>query len=332
MGCDAAVRRLALCILALTAACATPPPRSFDALADGYPEGRLVWAPRAKLWIYVARLGPASSRATPVVLLHPWGLSMRVWSVVGPALAEERPVLLVDLPGHGKSEKLHAAYGLPRYARAVLDVMDAHGIARAVVVGNSLGGATAVEVSLTAPDRVAGLGLIAAPGGAPIYGIARRFVRHSTSVRKLETLSDDAWSVGMFVVARGGYPASARLLDDALCTRGTDEWAAWSRATHTILRAVAEYAPAAESVRAKTLVVHGAADLLITRDVSEAYARRIPDAELVNLPGCGHMPEVECPQDLLRVLAPFVAQADATTFSSTPTPSIETRSASPGFK
>ena len=57
---------------------------SFQDVPYDYPAGRLVWCPQAGLHVYVAELGPRASEKPPLVLLHPWGLSMTVWSDIAP--------------------------------------------------------------------------------------------------------------------------------------------------------------------------------------------------------------------------------------------------------
>lgn len=282
---------------------------SFQDVPYDYPAGRAVWCPQAGLHIYVAELGPRESAAPPLVLLHPWGLSMTVWSDVAPELARDRRVLLVDLPGHGKSDKLHTRYPMTRLATAVLEAMDAAGVERAVVAGNSLGGATALAVAEQAPARVAGLVLLAAPGGALLPEPARRAARGMANERWLATLSDEGWFVGVVAVERSLSPTAARIRDDLIALRRSREWSAWCRATITILRSVAEYAPRLEAISVPALVVHGTGDLLITEGLNAALATRLPHARLEVLEGCGHLPEVECPDALLSKIGPFLAAA-----------------------
>jgi len=108
------------------------------------------------------RAGPESG--TPILLIHGFGADMSTWMFNQAALAEDRPVYAIDLPGHGGSSKDVRDGSTRTLAAAIVDYMDAVGIAAAHLVGHSLGGAIAVLIALPHPDRVPGLTLIA-PGG-----------------------------------------------------------------------------------------------------------------------------------------------------------------------
>ena len=115
------------------------------------------------------RVGPESG--VPILLIHGFGADMKAWMFNQAALAEDRPVYALDLPGHGGSEKAVADGSAAAYAGLVRDYMDVVGIGRAHVVGHSLGGAIAVELALDAPDRVEALTLVAPVGfGTAIAG------------------------------------------------------------------------------------------------------------------------------------------------------------------
>jgi pimeloyl-ACP methyl ester carboxylesterase len=93
-------------------------------------------------------------------------------------LADQARLVLIDLPGHGQSDKPHAAYTLDFFASAVLAVMrDAH-VDKAVLVGHSMGGAVIACVYRQAPEKVAALvsvdGLLRRPQWNPEY--AEKFV------------------------------------------------------------------------------------------------------------------------------------------------------------
>jgi pimeloyl-ACP methyl ester carboxylesterase len=180
-------------------------------------------------------------------------------------------------------------------------------VERATLVGNSLGGATALAVAQHAPSRVASLALIAAPGGKafplPMLVLLRR-VAHPAW---LESLSDGAWAVGLHAASLGDSELARTLRARFVRARRAAEWSAWSRATLVILREVSTFAPELEAMTVPALVVHGEDDPLVRRPYSEALASRIPGAHLVTLEGCGHLPEVECPAALLAALRAHLA-------------------------
>ena len=300
--------------LSLGTACASAGPTyaSFDDVEYGYANERTVWSQRAGLSVRIAELTPSATSTagakTPIVLLHPWGFNMSIWSDIAPGLAETRRVVLVDLPGHGKSDKSHTALPMARLAAAVVDAMDAAGLSTADVAGNSLGGATAVAVAEAAPDRVRRLVLIGAPGGAPLPVPLHRLVRGMATPREVASLSDDAWWVGLTIAERSDRPLARRLRADAVALRSAAEFPAWCRASIEVLRSVMAYAPKLERIQAPALVVYGGSDWVITDDSTTAMAERLPKGKRTVLDGCGHMPEIDCPDRLLALLVEFIDQ------------------------
>jgi pyruvate dehydrogenase E2 component (dihydrolipoamide acetyltransferase) len=105
----------------------------------------------------------------PLVFLHGFGGDLNNWQFNQEALAEHRPTYAVDLPGHGGSSKElgpgHVHVGA--LAGAVIDFLDAKEIARAHLVGHSLGGAIALDLALNHPDRVASATLVCSAGLGP---------------------------------------------------------------------------------------------------------------------------------------------------------------------
>ena len=104
----------------------------------------------------------------PLVMLHGGGPGASAWSNFGPALphfAAHFRTLLVDQPGFGASDKPEVVGNYYRHAADhVVQLLDELGIARVHLLGNSLGGGTAMRLALTHPDRVGRLVLMG-PGG-----------------------------------------------------------------------------------------------------------------------------------------------------------------------
>src|SRR3954453_7169268 len=110
-----------------------------------------------------------SGVGAPVVLLHGSGPGVSAysnWSGVMPELAQQFRVLAPDIAGYGLTEfKDDGQYYMRRWVARLVGFLDAVGVDRAVLVGNSLGGALAIAPAAFAPDRVAGLLLPGAPAG-----------------------------------------------------------------------------------------------------------------------------------------------------------------------
>ncbi|GAA2231968.1 alpha/beta fold hydrolase [Herbiconiux moechotypicola] len=109
---------------------------------------------------------------TPVVLAHGTALSKAIWRGFGylRALAPDRPVIVVDLRGHGSSGKPHEAdaYAMDRFVGDMVAVLDAAGVERAHFAGYSLGGRLGFSLAASHPERLASLTSLA---GAPATGV-----------------------------------------------------------------------------------------------------------------------------------------------------------------
>jgi pimeloyl-ACP methyl ester carboxylesterase len=106
-----------------------------------------------------------------IVFVHCWAGNLGFWREQVPALADKARLVLIDLPGHGQSDKPHTAYTMDFFASAVLAVMrDAH-VDKATLVGHSMGGPVVCCVYRQAPEKVAALvsvdGLLRRPQWTP---------------------------------------------------------------------------------------------------------------------------------------------------------------------
>jgi pimeloyl-ACP methyl ester carboxylesterase len=120
------------------------------------------------------RLAPGANRATldgktihyedyasdsvglPIVLVHGGAIDSRVWTYNIPGIAEHRRVIVVDLPGHGRSE-IPRVFSMDVYAAAVAAVLDDAAVREAVIVGQSMGVSVARRFLRKYPERCAGL-------------------------------------------------------------------------------------------------------------------------------------------------------------------------------
>ncbi|WP_437820110.1 alpha/beta fold hydrolase [Sorangium sp. So ce1078] len=120
------------------------------------------------------RNGGAGKR--PVVLVHGLSDSCRTWNRLAPALAAGgRPVVALDLPGHGHSARPDAPYTVAWYAGVVAEWIRALGLSDFDLIGHSFGGSIAMCVAIERPGRVHRLGLVAAGGIGSEVALPLRF-------------------------------------------------------------------------------------------------------------------------------------------------------------
>ena len=101
-----------------------------------------------------------------IVFLHGHPFSRAMWAAQLEALSDEFRVVAPDLPGYGESAPVAATLPMRGFADSVVELLDALSVARATIVGLSMGGLVAMELGLAHPDRGDGLVLAATTAAA----------------------------------------------------------------------------------------------------------------------------------------------------------------------
>jgi len=230
----------------------------------------------------------------PLVLLHGAGGDHLSWPPELRRLPDAR-VYTLDLPGHGKTEG-PGRQSVEDYARIVKEFLDDAGLARAVVVGHSMGGGIALSLALEFPERVCGLGLISTGPRLPIASsILEDAATASTFPQAVKTFQRSLFSVA----------ASTQLVD------ATFKRLASNRQTllHGDLVACDRFdvLNRLDAIRTPTLIVCGTDDKLTPPRFSEALAMRIAGAALQTMDGTGHMLMLEQPGRLAKLISVFIS-------------------------
>jgi pimeloyl-ACP methyl ester carboxylesterase len=249
-----------------------------------------------------------------VVLLHGFSDNANTWRRVVPELATRYRVIALDLPGHGRSTRAWTRPLVEGYADDVASVLDGLGVNGAVaLVGNSMGGCVATVFADRYPERTERIAVIGMPGlaGVPLVW---RLAATRPSVGAMRTVLAPipihrlqrgfGWIYAHAATPNPGAIDSDTLHDyfDTYADRdklfGLGEIA---RALLGELRTLRlDQVLARSSV--PTLQIWGRHDRL----VPSRQARR--GAGAVVLPGCGHCPQLDAPDQLLATLLPFLAQ------------------------
>ena len=253
---------------------------------------------------------------TPLVVLPAAG---HTWADYRPILehfAAERRVAALDWPGFGASDKPLPAtftYSAEGYAALLGPWMDGLGLGRAVLLGNSVGGAVAVLHALAQPQRVAGLVLVA-PGGftppGPWRALACRILGTPWVLARVEPAFTSLY-------LGPANPATRQIVAAHRALRATPTYRATIAAYAALWRSfdtpAADLAARARDVRARAIVVRGALDPVI----SAADARRATEslgergAFEVVLPEAGHLPYLQQPAAFLSAVRGLLDTVEA---------------------
>jgi len=223
------------------------------------------------------------------VFIHGAGRTPASW---GPQLARFEGALAVALPGHPDGAPLH---GTPAMADWVIAEME--GVpGPLVMVGHSLGGAVALQVTLTRPDLVAGLVLVSTGARLPVPddAIARIDLDFEAECARMV---EQSWLHH----------------EPELIRRGTNSVIAMGAES---LRA--DYVAAREhdlrgrlgDLNAPALVVSGEEDPLVPTWLSEELADELPDSSLAVIAGTAHVPQLERPDTVDLLIAAFLARLE----------------------
>lgn len=250
----------------------------------------------------------------PVILLHGSGAGASSWSNfvqnIGP-LSEHYRVLAVDQPGYGKSD-VHVLTE-PRNttnARAVKDLLDVLGIEKASLVGNSMGGATALAFAVDYPERLHKMVLMGSGGGGPAMftvaptdgARALMQVYHEPTFENLRKMFD-------LMLYNG-----ASVPDDVLRKRA-DSMEANRPHINAYLqsggygpqRSLVDLLP---KVQTRALIIHGRNDRVVPMEGSLSLLSLLPNSELHVFNRCGHWVQYEHAAAFNRMVLDFLAHDD----------------------
>ena len=127
----------------------------------GWTDGTVTVAGRSVFY----RRSPDAGPGPPIVHVHGFGISGSYLMPTARLLAPHAVNVVPDLPGYGRSARQSSVLGIPALAAALVAVLDALGLDRVVLVGNSMGCPVSLEVAHAAPDRVHRLVLVSPAGG-----------------------------------------------------------------------------------------------------------------------------------------------------------------------
>ena len=252
---------------------------------------------------------------TPVVLVHGLAGQWQNWIENLPRLAEGRRVLAPDLPGFGMSAMpADGEISIQGYGRVLQRFCEALGLKRVALVGNSMGGFIAAEMTIQDPDRVERLVLISAAGisssnvykapTAVIGRVAQAITATTAAGHKRIARRPRGRHTALALVAR--HPSKLR--PDAAwegLMKGADK-PGFRAALMASVRY--DYRERLSEIGCPTLILWGENDSVITVDDAHEYERLISDSRKTVMEDTGHVPMMERPRAVNDVLLEFLSE------------------------
>jgi pimeloyl-ACP methyl ester carboxylesterase len=259
-----------------------------------------------------------AGQGVPVmVLMHGFAASVFSWREVMEPLAERGTVIAFDRPAFGLTERPMPGtgegqnpYSAESQANLTVALLDELSVDKGILIGNSAGGTIATLVALNYPDRVEALVLVDAAiysgSGSPawtslLFTLPQMRRLGPLVARSLASRGEDlarlAWHDPSKITAEAweGYrkPLRVQNWDQAL----------WQL---TLASRPLGLEKRLNEIHVPTLVISGDDDRVVPTAQSVRLARELPNAELVIIPACGHVPHEECPEPFLLAVEDFL--------------------------
>lgn len=269
--------------------------------------GEFVDVGGSRLYYYAAGTRGAGE---PVLLIHGFPMASRLWSEFVPEFAAGHRLIIVDLPGFGRSDPPSAARrGCGAQAAAVAALLDDLQVERAFIVGHGLGGGVAQAFAVQWPARVAGLALVSSAG----FGVKpRAMARFARALGPLAKHTPPALLSGLVhgSLRRGFADAERSHLALDSCLRsfagvaGRDALAGHlSTLRHCD---TASWSPRLRELDLPSTVVWGADDPFYPLSLGQRLHEALKGSTFTVIPGAAHFVPEDSPDALRRALEPLL--------------------------
>ena len=242
-----------------------------------------------------------------IVLLHGFTASQRWWDQVTPDLTRGGlRVIRFDLLGHGNSEKPRDGYEMDNQARLVAEALEKLGVKRATVVGHSMGGTVASALVELEPQLVRKVAVIGTPpregfAELPFTGRLAKWPVVGELVRRLAP--DPLIEAGL----GSGFGDDVEVPDEFVDDLDGMTFSAYDKSSSES-REFVEDKPNSERVaeaNVPLLVIFGTEDELVEPEAADRWAKDVPGARVVKMPGVGHSPHWERPREVVQLLLDY---------------------------
>ncbi|RMF18385.1 MAG: alpha/beta hydrolase [Gammaproteobacteria bacterium] len=259
-------------------------------------------------WVYYA--GPSHEGAETVVMIHGFAASKENWLRYARFFTDQFNVIAPDLPGHGEtSSPLDLDYTIEAQAARVKAFLDALGVKKAHLIGNSMGGAISAVFGAQYPETAVTLTLIDPAGVFDVPAVldqelaAGRNPLIVASRQDFNRLLDFALEKKPFIP----WPVSQVAAEKAMARKAVND-KIFSDISHERPR-VSDFKRWLKQIQAPTLIIWGDQDRVINVKNGEVFDREIPRSRLVVLKGIGHAPMIEVPEQTAQLTLDFLRSA-----------------------
>ena len=262
----------------------------------------------------------------PLLLIHGLGGSGHDWDRQIAAFRASYRVIAMDLRGHGRSDKPYGPYTIAQFAADAANLLDLLGVESAHVVGWSLGGMVAFQLTVNRPDLVKRLVVVNATPEFYLHTLAGRLWLHERQMLvRMFGMRHFAEVLAKQLFPKPTQKLQRRQLIERFSKNDRHAYLAalgagtrgWSVTEHL------------ENIHCPTLMITGSKDYTSSEHKAE-YVAKMPNAELVVIPDSGHATPADQPGAFNKALRTFLAGGraqSATAIGSSDTPASGKRDA-----
>ncbi len=259
----------------------------------------------------------AGSGDKTIILVHGLASNAGFWREVTPLLAARYRVIVVDLPGYGKSEKGNLPYGMRYYADTIALLIEELKLENVTYVGHSMGGQIGITLALEHPDKIENL-VLAAPAGVEAFSRGSgdwlsSVITHDGVVKATEEQIRRNLSGNFY----RWNPRHEWMVEERVRMAKSKEIYEFAHAVDKSVDAMLREPTSdrLEEITHRTLIVYGKYDGLIpnpylnpgrTADVMRIADEKIPNSTLVEIDKAGHMLILEKPAEFAQAVRQFV--------------------------
>lgn len=253
----------------------------------------------------------AYGRGRPVLLLHGWLGSWQLWRDTIETLGKEFRTYALDFYGFGESGTTDRdAYSVNTYVEMVYQFMEQLGIAKAPLIGHSMGGTVALYTAILHPEKVVKVCVIGSPINGASLSLLLKLSGYPT-VARLFWLSPFLLKVFLgsysYLLAKDGRRMASMMRKDISQANMTSFFRSIGTLRQTDLR------PYLAQVQVPTLGIYGKQDIIVNPRQNEVLKKGVVGSEISWYPDAGHFPMLDAPQRFNENLRSFLYGKQVTT-------------------
>lgn len=243
-----------------------------------------------------------------LVLIHGMFGDHLDWEPVLEPLARRQRVIAIDLPGFGASDKPNREYTGEFFVDSLHGLLQELSVQRATLVGNSFGGQIALLYALRYPGEVKSLILVDSGGFRPFTEQEKELTRQRFSEAAIAALTPEINEMLFAPLFSAPSEMRQRYLQKQNTKLGRTDYPAYAHAVASSIQlSISTFLlDRLPEIECPTLLLWGEKDQAVPLELARQALEKLPRARLKVVPGCGHVPQLDCPAAFLPAVEGFL--------------------------